>query len=232
MTSIGKPGGGHSLGMAALLIFLALPLPAATLAPLLEAKVGIYQALCSSADPDQVRQAIHAASRLLQSRCGIRLRALALKSFPLKSPWCHLPIESNERSALLQKLAAETKAHHPRELSLFLVPSATDSRLSWAIVDQSIRSACDSPQEPRFLARFGSFFFTDLAWTLAKPNTDEPLQASYFVAHEVLHALTQRRHPTLAARGNIMADHVTDMGPSIDADWCDCARRSPYLRKP
>ena len=217
--------------MTALLVFLTLPLWSEAVQPLLQAKLGIYQALCSNADPGQVRDAVHAASHLLERHCGIRLQALAFKNFPLGSRWCHLPTDSAERSQLLQKLAAEAKMQHPRQLSLFLVPSATDRRLSWAIVDLSLQADCNSPQEARFLARFGSFFFTDLAWTLAKPNTAGPLQPSYLIAHEVLHALTQRRHPTLAARGNVMADHLTDMGPTIEADWCDCARRSPYLRK-
>jgi hypothetical protein len=220
--------------MAALLFCLAGGLGAAAPLPLLEAELSLYQPGCSSADPDQVAKAVQGASQLLQSRCGIRLKALALQSLPRKSEWCHLPEDSALRSLHLQALVQPLKAAHPKRLALFLLPSAADERLSWALVDQSLKAGCDSPQEARFLPRFGNFFFTDVTWMMAQPGAEDkgPSRASLLVAHEVLHALTQRRHPTGVEEGSVMADHVAAMGPKIGDDWCACARSSPFVRKP
>lgn len=211
--------------MVALLLSLAVP---GFAAPELESHLRLYRPECSSADLPDVEAAIHGASALLKSCCQLSLRYEGHQSLPLDSQWCHLPDSPLESSKALQQLAAQAKARHPRELALFLLPSSADRRLSWALVDTSLRSACDSPQERRFLARFGSFFFTDLTWMQAA-NGKEPSRAALLVAHEVLHSLTQRGHPTGVEPGSVMADHVADLGPKITADWCDCARRSPYV---
>ena len=219
------PKGGLSLRMAAL--FLSLTVSAAA-APELEAKLRLYKPDCSSADIPDVEAAIHGASALLKSCCQLSLRYEGHQSLPLDSQWCHLPDSPVESSKALQALAAQAKAHHPRELALFLLPSSADQRLSWALVDTSLRSACDSPQERRFLARFGNIFFTDLTWMQAADGK-EPSRAALLVAHEVLHSLTQRGHPTGTEPGSVMADHVAGLGPKIGEDWCACARRSPYV---
>jgi hypothetical protein len=228
------PKGGLSLRMAALLLFWGPPLSALEKPPLLEAELDLFQPICSSTDLDEVRAAVQSASDLLQSRCQLRLKLRTARTLPLDSEWCHWPDVPAERQQRFQALAREAKAAHPRRLGLFLLPSGADQRLSWALVDESLRSGCDSPQEARFLPRFGSFFFTDLTWMLAKPAPGEtgPSKAALLVAHEALHALTQRTHPSGATRGSVMADRLVDMGPAIADDWCACARRSPYARKP
>jgi hypothetical protein len=218
-----------------LLLFLGLATGAtAASSPLLQADVDLFRPACSQADLDEVRAAVLGASALLQSRCQLRLKLTGLRLLPQDSDWCHLPAGPKERSLRLQALVQRQKMAQPRRLGLFLLPTGTDERLSWAIVDQSPRSGCDSPQEARFLPRFGSFFFTDLTWMQSQARRDEtgPSRSALLVAHEVLHALTQRGHPTGVADGGVMTDHVAAMGPRIDDDWCACARRSPFVRKP
>ncbi len=199
--------------------------------PEAEAKLRVFKPVCALADAVDVQAAVEGASALLQERCRLRLRWQGVESLPLESPWCHLPMDRQERAKALPTLAAKAKARRARDLALFLLPSSADTRLSWALVDTSLRSACNSPQETRFLARFGSLFFTDVTWMEAAPRqgATAPSLASLLVAHEVLHALTQRAHPTDAPRGSIMADHVADIGPQIDPELCACARRSPYV---
>lgn len=226
--------GGCLLGIAAL--FLGLP-PAPARAQArkaLQAQIRIFKPECSSTDTVDVAQAIRDASALLQQRCGLRLRLVGEQSLPVASDWCHLPASPGERAALLRTLAAAAKAAHPRELALFLLPSSADPRLSWAFIDTSLRAGCDSPQEPRFLARFGSLFFTDATWAASLPRRGDPgpSRAALLVAHEVLHSLTQRGHPTGVGRGYVMADHVADIGEKIGDDWCACAQQSPYLEGP
>jgi hypothetical protein len=220
--------------LSALLFFLALSAQAAPPVPLLQADLELFRPACSQADLDEVRAAVRGASALLQSCCQLRLKLKGTQTLPQSSDWCHLPADPVERSRSLQRLAAAAKAKQPRQLALFLLPTGADERLSWAIVDQSLRAGCDSPQEARFLSRFGSFFFSDLTWMQAQPKRGDPgpSRASLLVAHEVLHALTQRRHPSGVDDGSVMADHVAAMGPKIGDDWCACARRSPYVRKP
>lgn len=175
--------------------------------------------------------AVSGASQLLEDRCRLRLLWQGVESLPLESPWCHLPMAADERSRALQELAAKAKGRHRQDLALFLLPSRADDRLSWTLVDASRYAGCDSPQDTRFLARFGNIFFTDLTWMQGAPKAGEPgpSLASLLVAHEVLHALTQRAHPTGAPRGSVLADHVADIGPAIDDGLCACARQSPYV---
>ena len=179
-------------------------------------------------------QAVSGASQLLEERCHLRLLWQGVEGLPLESPWCHLPMAMDERSKALQSLAARAKGRHRQELALYLLPSRADERLSWTIVDASRLSGCDSPQDTRFLARFGNIFFTDLTWMQGAPKATDtgPSLASLLVAHEVLHALTQRAHPTGAPRGSVLADHVADIGPLIDDELCACARQSPYVSPP
>ena len=228
----GKRLGGLPLGMAAFFLASA-PASGASAqgpAPLMEVKLRVYQAQCSSAQPSEVAAAIEGARALLEERCALRLLVQEGRSLGLQSEWCQLPIETQARTKALQRLSAQAKGQHARELALFLLPTSVDTRLSWAYVDNSLRSNCDSPQEPRFFGRFGSLFVTDLSWDLSAPaaGAAAPTMPSLLLAHEVLHALTQRGHPTGAPRGSVMADHYSDMGPAIEEGWCACARRSPY----
>lgn len=195
---------------------LALALGAASLlgaAPSFEARVTVFQSGCSDTDRGQVEKHLRDASAILQKGCGLSLTLTAWTALPTSHAFCH---------AAPQREAAALKTADPQALALFLLPTRADLRLSWAVIDVSAASACDSPQEPRFLKRFGALFFTDIAWTQ---------RPALLLAHEVLHALTQRGHPNGAPYGHVMADHLADMGPQISQDWCACARQSPYLRK-
>jgi hypothetical protein len=225
------PQGGCSRGTAALFLgLLAASLHAqASKAPL--ARIRLFKPECSATDGADVAEAIQEASALLEHRCGLRLALVGQEPLPVASGWCHLPAGPRERAKALRSLAAAAKAAHPRELALFLLPSSADPRLSWAFIDSSLRAACDSPQEPRFLARFGCLFFTDETWmaALSRQPGSGPSRAALLVAHEVLHSLTQRGHPTGAEPGSVMADHVADLGTKIGDDWCACALQSPYL---
>jgi hypothetical protein len=224
--------GSLSTGTAALFLCLAaISAPAAT-ANLPSAQVRIFKPACSSTDVSDVAQALGEASALLEARCHLRLHLEGVVSLPEVSDWCHLPPDPAGRALALRRLAADAKTPHPRELALFLLPSDADPRLSWALVDASRRSACDSPQERRFLARFGSFFFTDETWMASLDFREEggSSRAALLVAHEVLHCLTQRGHPTGVGPGSVMADHVADLGTKIGDDWCACALQSPYLK--
>jgi hypothetical protein len=199
--------------------------------PPLEASLRVFQPPCSQAEERDITQAVEGASGLLQARCGIRLALAGWEKPGLNSGWCGLPQESSPRSRTLKKLAARAKAGHPAELALFLLPSEADGRISWALVDDSLRSGCDSPQEARFLPRFGSLFFSDVTWMAGRPGPETlgPSRNALLLAHETLHALTHRGHPTHGPAGSVMADHVADLGPAIDDAWCACARLSPYL---
>jgi hypothetical protein len=195
------------------------------------AHLSVFQPACSQVDPGDVQTAVAGASALLEAHCGISLSLTAWTKLPIDSPWCHLPAAPADRGVALRALAQAAKKAHPRDLALFLLPSDADPRISWALVDDSLRSACNSPQEARFLDRFGCFFFTDLSWAYAGSSAGPgPSRAALLVAHEVLHSLTQRGHPTGTAPGSVMADHVADLGPQISEDWCACAQQSPYLQ--
>jgi hypothetical protein len=196
-----------------------------------QARLRVFHPACSQLDADSVLEAVAGASALLEAHCGVALSVTAWVPLPLDSGWCHLPAAPADRGVALRALAQAAKKAHPRDLALFLLPSDADPRISWALVDDSLRSACDSPQEARFLDRFGCFFFTDLSWGYAGSSAGPgPSRAALLVAHEVLHSLTQRGHPTGAAPGFVMADHVADLGPQISDDWCACAQQSPYLQ--
>jgi hypothetical protein len=209
------------------------PAPATVFAPRLWARVHVFQADCSYVSRPDVLDAIAQASDLLGRRCGVGLKVASWTRMDLPSPWCQLPPEKSQRKSLVAYLARIAKRRDPRSLAFFLLPSKADQRFSWALVDISRQRGCGSPSEARFLDRFGSAFFTDLAWKYGGDSDaggeGGTSGAAILVAHETLHCLTQRGHPTYAPRGAVMADSLTDMGDDIDADWCACARQSPYL---
>jgi hypothetical protein len=198
----------------------------------LEARVHVFQAACSQAPRHEAEQALAQASALLEQGCGIKLSVTAWTQLPLEG-WCHLPADKRTRRLALKRLAASAKAAAPSELAFFLLPSSVDERLSWALVDVSLRSGCDSPQEARYLKNFGTAFFTDMAWASGEARRGQvPSPAALLVAHEVMHALSQRSHPTGAPRGEVLADHTADIGAKVPGELCECAKRSPYLTKP
>lgn len=198
----------------------------------LQARVHVFQAACSQAPRHEAEQALAQASAVLEQGCGIKLSVTAWTQLPLEG-WCHLPEGKRQRRLALKRLAAGAKAAAPSELAFFLLPSSADERLSWALVDVSLRSACDSPQDPRYLKDFGTAFFTDLAWLSGDARRGEtPSPAALLVAHEVMHALSNKSHPTGAARGEVLADHLADIGARIPAELCQCAKKSPYLSIP
>lgn len=194
-----------------------------------EARVRVFQPACSQVQREDVTDALKQASRLLSRRCRIRLRLVDWVTLPIRDGLCQLPGEPGARRQALDRRAAALKRADPSALALFLLPTDEDSRISWSLVDRSRASACDSPQEARFLARFGSIFFTDLSWG-SKPAVGGYARPALLLAHEALHSLTQRGHPSGAPRGAVMADHVADIGTGIDPDWCACAAQSPYLK--
>lgn len=217
--------------MKALLLAVALSAPLAA-APTLTARVHVYQPACSQTQPQAVAQALSQAAALL-APCGIGLSLTAWTALPLTQGFCKpLPSRREQRQAL-RDLATALKREDPGALALCLLPEGADERLSWATVDISAASACDSPQEARFLGRFGQCFISDLAWAQDLPREQAgPTAPAYLLAHEALHALTQRRHPSHAARGELLADHLADLGPQINPELCACARQSPYLKRP
>ena len=56
-------------------------------------------------------------------------------------------------------------------------------------------------------------------------------QVSRLLAHELVHALTQKGHPTRQKVGNILADQTADIGSNITKDQCACMLQSPWVRK-
>lgn len=215
-------------GLLACLAALPLPAPASGLV----ARVQVFKSACSQARPADVRAALERASQLLQRRCGLGLSLTAWTDLNISSPWCHLSTDPRERRRQVADLARAAKQRDPNSLAFFLLPSDADERFSWALVDASRQHGCGSPKETRFLDRFGSAFFTDLAWEVGRDQGVSPdEEGAILVAHEVLHCLTQRGHPTRAPRGAVMADSLADMGEQVDEDWCACARQSPYLTR-
>jgi hypothetical protein len=214
------------LKTAVLLLGLASALPAQ---PALIAHIHAYHPACAQAQPEAVAQALSQAAQLL-APCGISLSLTAWTELPREHALCHLPADRAQRRAALQRAATRLKTKDPHSLALFLLPGDADERLSWATVDVSVRSACDSPQEPRFLPSFGKFFMTDLAWSQRAPlGETQPTAPAFLMAHELLHSLSQRGHPSGAPRGALLADHIADIGPAVDPGLCACARKSPYL---
>jgi hypothetical protein len=210
------------------LIALLLTAAPTRAAVFLEARVHVYQPACSQVQAQAVAQALSQAAALL-APCGLSLSLTAWTALPLAHGFCH-PVEGRaaQRSAL-RALATAAKREDPGALALFLLPDGADERLSWATVDVSRASACDSPQEARFLDRFGQCFVSDLAWAQDLPKDEAgPTAPAFLLAHEVLHALSQRGHPSHAPRGSILADHLSDIGPAVSPELCACARRSPY----
>ena len=206
--------------------------------PLLAApQVTLRAYLLDSADANlaQVQAAVEVASGILSSGCAIHLSLAANTELTLGHG---LPEERTARKQALRKLASPFKAEHPRDLALFILPSDNRARYSYAWIDSSPGAGCDSPREKGWLSRFGVLFLTDFGLRSAQAldaargdaPSSKPAFAGILLAHEVLHALTQRPHPTLLAPGHLMADGLSEMGAKIDPDWCACALQSPYLR--
>lgn len=213
---------------------LALALGAALAAhaaaePLLQVDVMLLRPACAQTGESQARAALKGASLILERACDLRLRLVS--SVNLGEQACHLPVAPQARARALRKAMAPWRKEQPRALALLSLPNnAEESRFSYAWVDSSLKAGCDSPQEPRFLDRFGGVFVTDLGWSMAHQARRDG--AAILLTHEILHALTHRAHPTGAARGQALADALTDMGPEVSLETCACARRSPYAYAP
>lgn len=178
---------------------------------------------CSSVQPQDLAQAAKEAARLLKP-CGIRVQFRDRGEIRAKPAWCELPASEEARRPLLEAFSLGPRKRHPQGLSLFCLPGGSQARYSWSVIDRSRAAGCGTPSEARYLPRFGSLYMTDFAFHSEDPSP------GLLLAHEIAHALTQRGHPTRAARGGLLADHFADLGPVLDPSLCDCMRQSPYLR--
>lgn len=220
---VARPRQGRGLAFL-LALALAAGLRAGPPQGLLLARVRVLAPDCAATPLETVRRALAGASRILENGAGIRLSLTAETAAGVDSGYCHLPVERAARGAALAALSRAQKRADPGCLLLVLLPDDEEGRLSWASIDVSPLGGCGSPQEARFLDRFGVAYFSDAAWAPGAPGGD------LLLAHEVLHALTMRGHPTGLGRGQVLADHLSDIGAAVDPDLAACARRSPYLR--
>ena len=197
------------------------------------ARLRAYVLECSQATLAEVPAIVAGADALLRQGCQLGLSLSA--ALELKGG-CGLPSDQAGRRKALQELLAPLKAGHPEDLALLVVPTGFEARYSWAVIDISRFAGCSSPKDPRWLHRFGALFLTDFGLATAvqldasRPGGASQPFASLLLAHEVMHALTHRPHPTRLPTGNLMADTLGAMGPALTPDWCACAKRSPYLR--
>ena len=186
-----------------------------------------WQLDCSQAQEGSIRAAVMGAALILEP-CHISLKLGNFQALPGGAA-CSLPQAASERAPILAALSRKARHANPRGLSLFILPlqlsSSGDSRYSFSIIEKFKGQARCGDPEPRFLERYGSIFMTDFAL-----DGPDPAFTAMLLAHEVMHELSQRRHPSHAPRGTLLADHLADMGTKISPSDCACMRLSPYLK--
>ncbi len=233
-----RRGGEKRGGLTAALLAWAW-LGAATSARARPARAEVVVDVCrfsrARAGFEEARRALRGADRLLTLRCGLRVLAGRFETLPVGPFDRVLPADQARRDAILAALTAPVRRRESGDLTLFLVEGTRDSRMSWAdVAVVPPREQCGLPPRAA-LARFGGLFFTDLAWDAIRAHDAEPEFArrpwmEILPAHEIVHALTNIRHPTGLPPGSLMADGLGDMGTSIDPKLCGCMMESPYVR--
>jgi hypothetical protein len=214
--------------------------PAKPPVPVYTVELSVYRLDCSQATDRSVKEAVKGAGELLWKKCGVRLKSGRIRALAARPGWCSLPYDEKERLRVCDEMALLPRRKEPGRLTLFLVPKTQDSRLSWTQVEEvrggPRKTGCAADLDPVDLVRFGSLFFTDLAWETIRAHDQgsEGLDRPWFkvlLAHEIVHALAQVRHPTRRRDNNLMADRLADMGTDIDPDQCACLKKSPYVKK-
>jgi hypothetical protein len=186
-------------------------------------QIQAFQLDCSKADPDSILEAVSGAAKLLLP-CGILLRGEGPLQLASQPGWCSLPDQAALRRPLLRAMTRPERLKNLRGLSLFILPTGPKARYAFSVVDRTEGAGCGSPAEAQGLADSGSMFLTDFGL-----GSDAAF-SSLLLAHEIVHELTMKRHPTLAPRGTILADHIADFGPLILPSDCACMRQSPFLK--
>jgi hypothetical protein len=199
-------------------------------------RLQIFKLSCFAADHQKILEASKEASQLFEKKCGFSIK-LPAKVIELEAgaDWCFLPAQSSQRIKKTDLMLKKSN-RNPNSLALFLTGPTQDSMLSWAYIDLSADYGCGRPDNIKFLKDFGAMFITDFGFkTALKMNQDlEPGQISFLallIAHEIGHALTNLRHPTQSPRGHLMADALTDLGPELGNNLCECMLASPYLSR-
>jgi hypothetical protein len=189
-------------------------------------RIDIWTWDCCGVTQGQAEAALKTAALILKP-CGISLKKGSFKALATGLKDCHLPMDEAQRAPILKRLSQAPRQLNPKGLSLFLIGdqdhAGDGERYSFSVVEKSKGAGCGDP-ESRFLENFGSLYMTEFAF--ASPEKDF---AGLLLAHEIMHELTQRSHPTHAPRGSLLADHLPDLGPKILAQDCACMSQSPYL---
>lgn len=212
-----KTWASRLFGLWAALLYLPSSSPAKSL------KLEIWQLPCSHAPGVAVQEALSRTAQILGT-CGIRLNWGPIRTLKDPGQGCELSNFRDERDQEILAFAGPSRRARPRTLSLYLLPSNSQSSISFSIIDLSPRAGCGSPRSLAGLKRTGILLMSDLAFASGTELSGELL------SHEIMHELTMKRHPTHAPSGTILTDAIADMGPEILEQDCDCMQRSPFLR--
>jgi hypothetical protein len=168
-------------------------------------------------------EAVSGAAKIL-APCGIKLESEPLRGLASKPDWCNPPSTEVERKPLLREMTRPLRLKNLRGLSLFILPTSAKARYAFSIIDESPGAGCGSPGYGEGLIDTGSLFMTDFSF-------DEDAKFSaLLLAHEIVHELTMKQHPTYEPRGSVLADHIADFGPTIPVSDCNCMHQSPFLK--
>jgi hypothetical protein len=188
-------------------------------------KLQIFQLDCSHAFAGDILEAVSGAAKIL-APCGVSLAAEAPKALKSEPGWCDLPSTEAERAPLLKAMTRPERLKNLHGLSLFILPTGSQARYAFSLIDLAPGAGCGDPRGAEGLADTGSIFITDFGL-----KGDASFSAR-LIAHEVAHELTMKRHPTHEAPGSLLADRAADIGGHIPAQDCACMRQSPFVKSP
>lgn len=223
--------------LANLFFLLLVPFPCLSAKPTCTVEISVNRLDCAEAPEDVLQDALKGAAELLRTNCGLVLRVKKGETIEGRPEWCALPWDFKARLRACEAFTYPVRRKEPWRLSLFLVPRTQDSMLSWTQVkDDPPLGPCGPAIGLRERANYGSVFFTDLCWEAIRqhdlgPQASERPWRKILLAHEIVHALTQRNHPTGQRDGNLMADGLAKMGTAISEEQCECMRKSVYVKK-
>jgi hypothetical protein len=211
-----KTWASRLLGLGAALLWLP------SLGPAKSLDLEIWQLSCSRTPADAVQEALSRSAQILET-CGIQLGWGPIQTLPEPGQGCELSTSSVERDQEILAFAGPSRRAHPHALSLYLLPTNSQSSISFSIIDLSPLAGCGTPRSLDGLKSTGILLMSDIAFESGAELSGELL------SHEIMHELTMKRHPTHAPRGTILTDHIADMGPRILEQDCTCMQDSPFL---
>ena len=109
--------------------------------------------------------------------------------------------------------------------------------MAWAHYDVKALESCIEPLREEDQVLLGSVFLTREAFLISEFEDNkgsyysEYPRSAVLLAHELVHALSQKGHPSGEKPGNLMADYVSDIGEKILPEQCACILQSPWVSR-